>query len=230
MRHIMCGCMRALLLVTLLSFVSAQNVTWMSPSAGDVYASGDMIAGRWSVDGTQEYSSPSFRLCPPDAEQASGGCGAAVWPTVEQDGGSYLIYMSLPDVSDSTQFVLQMAGTTGETSESPAFSLVPVNSRASPGSTKVTTNTTHSPPDSLASPSLPSSNSSATPLPNYAETTMPAPTAAYAVPLALVGSVIVAATGLRPLAAVKRDDRGGYRAIHALSGAPARRGDPQERV
>lgn len=105
-------------LLHLASFVEASQaprVTWVSPSDGDSYRSGDTVAGRWKADDT--VVSPSFRLCVhgaqrrSDHEDGSGKddddsgevdkgdegddvpCGEAVWPTIEQSesDGSYLI-------------------------------------------------------------------------------------------------------------------------------------------
>lgn len=71
----------------------AGNITWMSPSAGDVYASGDTIVGQWSAD--EAVSSPSFSLCASDSSDGDDGdnCGSEVWPVIGQSDGSYLIYL-----------------------------------------------------------------------------------------------------------------------------------------
>ncbi|EED81495.1 predicted protein [Postia placenta Mad-698-R] len=168
------------------------SVTWMSPSVGDVFASGDTIVGQWSSqDG---FAQPSFSLCSSsDGDSDDGGenCGADVWPIVNQDSGSYLIYLSTPDISTAARVYLRMDDNSGQTTESPQFSLSPISSNSSTGSL-TNPNATSIP---LASPSA-SAASSLQPLPDLASTAMPAPTAAYAVPLSLVVSVLLAACGL----------------------------------
>ncbi|KAL1952336.1 hypothetical protein VTO73DRAFT_1485 [Trametes versicolor] len=47
-----------------LSSAGDANVTWITPSDGDVYGSGDTIVGRWSTD--KAVVSPSFRICVTD--------------------------------------------------------------------------------------------------------------------------------------------------------------------
>jgi hypothetical protein len=79
------------------------DITWESPSDGDVFGPGDAIIGKWSTDET--IDSPSFKLCmSPNASQsqrvardsgsdggADSNCGSTVWPKVEQSAGSYVI-------------------------------------------------------------------------------------------------------------------------------------------
>ena len=73
----------------------ALDVTWVSPTAGDMYGPGAYILGEWEAD--TEVESPSFQLCEAGAGDAGDGsedaCGTAVQPTVSQDPdtGSYEI-------------------------------------------------------------------------------------------------------------------------------------------
>ncbi|KAI0651415.1 hypothetical protein C8Q79DRAFT_996867 [Trametes meyenii] len=220
-----------------LTSAEGTNVTWISPSDGDTYASGDTLVGRWSTD--KPVVSPSFRMCVTDhASQVSsrsdsgddeddgedsdsrngggddddnnggGSCGATMWPTVEHSGGSYLVHMSLPNVTSSAHCYLLMVDNFGAKMSSPTFSFgdTPTADEASP---------TNDPPTPSASTSASTSDPSATSTPPSAvnaigtqnpatpqppavldESHMPVPTAAYAVPLSLVASVILAAGGL----------------------------------
>ena len=107
------------LLVSFADSAKTGSVTWLSPTFGDVYKSGDTIVGRWTSD--DEVPSPSFRLCVnsikrrsdhhskedgdnEDDDSETGGsrgddgdesCGGDVWPAISQSDsdGSYLIHM-----------------------------------------------------------------------------------------------------------------------------------------
>ncbi|KAI0666222.1 hypothetical protein C8Q78DRAFT_1109179 [Trametes maxima] len=237
-----------------LASAEAANVTWISPSDGDNYASGDTLVGRWSSD--KAVVSPSFRMCvtdhgsqvssrgnsgddeedgednddrgddhgsagggggsdndDDDDNNGDGSCGATMWPTVEHSDGSYFVHMfqhvyelrSLPNVTSSAHCYLLMVDNFGVKMSSPTFSFgdTPAAGEASP-----TDDTPTTPPASASDPSATSTPSSAvnagmqnpaaTPQPPAIldESRMPVPTAAYAVPLSLVASVIVAAGGL----------------------------------
>ncbi|KAH9945579.1 hypothetical protein B0H21DRAFT_822915 [Amylocystis lapponica] len=183
----------AAFLVALAKRASAGNVSWISPSAGDVYASGDTIVGRWSAD--DAMVSPSFSLCVSGAGGSGGkakNCGSTVWPVIDHNDGSYMIHLSLPDLTSASasSFYLQMADDSGQATDSPAFSL-------SPGSSlqMVPDNTTSASSDPTPPSASSSSSSPQSPL-DLGVTRMPTPTAAYAVPLSLVISVLLAAGGL----------------------------------
>jgi len=77
-------------------------MSWMSPSAGDVYASGNTMVGQWKAGGASGFVEPSFSLCEPSSDEldddsgaarGKDNCGQAVWPMIDQDGGSYLVYL-----------------------------------------------------------------------------------------------------------------------------------------
>ncbi|KAI0961004.1 hypothetical protein AcW1_000209 [Taiwanofungus camphoratus] len=166
----------------------AGNITWMSPSAGDVYASGDTIVGQWSAD--EAVSSPSFSLCASDSSDGDDGdnCGSEVWPVIGQSDGSYLIYLSLPNVSSVSQYYLRMEDESGSTTDSPSFSLSPTSPDPDSKNSTVPANSTAT--------SIPLSSNAPELVPVLDESRMPSPTAAYAVPLSLVISVLLAAGGL----------------------------------
>ncbi|PCH33228.1 hypothetical protein WOLCODRAFT_147329 [Wolfiporia cocos MD-104 SS10] len=190
-----------LVLICLVARVSASNVTWLSPAAGDVYASGDTIVGQWkAADGS--FTSPSFSLCTFNYDEGgredvgTQACGSHVWPTISQNDEMYLIYLCLPNVTSSEDFHLQMENGSGQTADSPPFTLNPTASDAHNATSPMRDS---SPSPATASPSPSSSkgsSSSIQPLPNFAETTAPVPTAAYVVPLSLVLSVLLAAGAL----------------------------------
>ena len=101
-----------LYLAWLVEYGLATDVTWIKPSNGDDYASGETIVGQWSAD--KQVVSPSFKLCivSSDARKRSeddvdgggdsssagdkgGTCGTSVWPTIQKSDsdGSYTIHM-----------------------------------------------------------------------------------------------------------------------------------------
>ncbi|KAM5534360.1 hypothetical protein V8D89_011953 [Ganoderma adspersum] len=196
--------------------VAGANVTWISPLRGDVYGSGDTIVGQWDVE--NPVRSPSFRLCMVDGGVVKKGgpasakaCGAAVRPTVQQSqaDGSYVIHMVLPDVAMSSQCYLEMKDDSGKTSSSPAFSYLPsVEASTDPAGLDAEAMAVPD-PSSSAAPAQPSPLQSATSSASAAQppaasqsplsledSRIPTPTAAYAVPLSLVSTILVAASGL----------------------------------
>ncbi|KAI0757440.1 hypothetical protein C8Q80DRAFT_1282638 [Daedaleopsis nitida] len=252
-----------LCVVALVDTTWAVNVTWITPAAGDSYASGDTIIGRWDAD--NPVVSPSFRLCMHEVAQRrrlhdededegdededdgtgseiadDGTCGEAVWPTIEHSDtdDSYMIHMSLPKAPSVAHCHLEMVDDFGDKMPSPPFTFGPaVVSATSPSSIIPTdpsqpssVQSTDAPPDASPSPS-PSPASASAPTassdrpqttPLLDETRMPAPTAAYAVPLALVLSVLLAAGGLvvrqrRKLRAERLQDKVALKSRQALS-------------
>ncbi|RPD81543.1 hypothetical protein L226DRAFT_1005 [Lentinus tigrinus ALCF2SS1-7] len=241
------------LLVSLVDPAQAGSVTWLAPSQGDVYNSGDTIVGRWTSD--EPVPSPSFRLCVTGLSRRSddddngddseddgsvggvsqgiddnGSCGGDVWPTIEESDpdGSYLIHMALPNVTstvagcylemvddndkksssptfsfgpsdadgdDQSAANADQADSTDTAADSPASSLAPSPSSASPAKASVPSSSSPSSATASISNANLQSTSSQTPA-SLNETRMPAPTAAYAVPLSLVLSVLLAAGGL----------------------------------
>ncbi|TBU26355.1 hypothetical protein BD311DRAFT_849635 [Dichomitus squalens] len=240
----------------------AANVTWISPLQGDAYGSGDTIVGQW--DAEKPVVSPSFRLCVltgggtnKRAAASGGSCGTAVWPTVQQSqsDGSYVIHMTLPNVTTTSQCYLEMKDDFGETSASPAFSyqrefrvlhLTPMSHpvsvllasvdddtdptdvhamEAQPSAEDASTPTPapSSPPSSPSSVPQPSTSSQQAP--SLEESRIPTPTAAYAVPLSFVGSVLLCAGGLafqqrRRLRAERRAEHDALQARQTLSRQP----------
>jgi hypothetical protein len=84
--------------ISLLTNKTGCNVTWVSPSEGDVYGPGDTILGEWNSPTV--VLSPTFRLCFSNsindgigARDTDGGCGVHMSPAVEQSSGSYLILL-----------------------------------------------------------------------------------------------------------------------------------------
>jgi hypothetical protein len=67
---------------------AAYSVLWSSPASGDQFGPGDTIVGEWQVT-PEKVVSPSFRLC----VRGEDGCGATVWPKVEESDGSYSVSM-----------------------------------------------------------------------------------------------------------------------------------------
>ncbi|KAI1789196.1 hypothetical protein LXA43DRAFT_1096614 [Ganoderma leucocontextum] len=210
--------------VSLGKLVAGANVTWISPLRGDAYGSGDTIVGQW--DAEKPVRSPSFRLCMVNGgvgvvkrgnEGSAQSCGAAVRPTVQQSqaDGSYVIHMMLPNVTIPSQCYLEMKDDSGKTSSSPAFSYLPsVEADAEPADLEGEAMAVPEPPSAN-----PSASSSAQPGPIQSSTSsspafgaqpsapsqsvlsledsrVPTPTAAYAVPLSLVSTILVAAGGL----------------------------------
>ncbi|KAI0327320.1 hypothetical protein GY45DRAFT_1149455 [Cubamyces sp. BRFM 1775] len=249
----------------LASAADAPNVTWIAPSDGDSYASGDTIVGRWTSDDT--VVSPSFRICVTGGgksvsarsshghdgddsgddsgddgdggddddgndtnedggsagdgdDSESGSCGEAVWPTIGQsEDGSHFIHLSLPNVTSVAQCYLEMVDNFGDKMVSPTFSFGGSTDAQSTDTAASASDDSQSDSSGASSPtatspasidsSSPASNPSGTglgavlqtpnapqTLPSLDESHVPVPTAAYAVPLSLVGSVILAAGGL----------------------------------
>jgi hypothetical protein len=76
------------------------NVTWISPSDGDVYGPGDTLIGEWNSPAV--VASPTFRLCLSSSindgistRDDEAGCGSHFSPVVEKSAGSYLILLSV---------------------------------------------------------------------------------------------------------------------------------------
>lgn len=119
------------------------GVTWMSPSAGDIYKSGDSVVGQWTSE--DSFSSPSFSLCTSGSSDENERCGSSVWPILEKNGESNMVhlydwslyllsgtyecryhppYRSLPTTPSAATFYLRMSNAeTGKNASSPSFSL-----------------------------------------------------------------------------------------------------------
>ncbi|OBZ79099.1 hypothetical protein A0H81_00284 [Grifola frondosa] len=175
---------------------SAGNVTWTSPSSGDVYGAGDTIVGQWDAD--EPVASPSFRLCTvgPGDSGDEDNCGTAVWPTIQQSDGSYSTNLSLPEVSTTSECYLEMMDDSGDTMVSPTFSVGPSDPNSDPPDPNNNATTIANADSNAPSTSFVPSTPQSLPYLEEEESHMPVPTAAYAVPLSLVISVILAAGGL----------------------------------
>ncbi|TBU48702.1 hypothetical protein BD309DRAFT_1006711 [Dichomitus squalens] len=215
----------------------AANVTWISPSRGDAYGSGNTIVGQW--DAEKPVVSPSIRLCVLNgggtnkrAAASGGSCGTAVWPTVHQmqSDGSFVIHIAivetLPNVTTASQCYLEMKDDFGETSASPAFSYQHVHAMEAQPSAEDASTPTPAPSSPPSSPdSVPQPSASSQQAPSLEESRMPTPTAAYAVPLSFVGSALLCAGGLayqqrRRLRAERRKEQDALQARQTLSRQP----------
>ncbi|KAH9850645.1 hypothetical protein C2E23DRAFT_929687 [Lenzites betulinus] len=157
-------------------------------------------------------------------DSSGGSCGAAVWPTIGQSDGSYFVHMALPNVSSVAQCYLEMVDDFGDKMASPTFSFgvsaddttsseatdADASSSGVPATGTGTGTDAETPSTPTSKPAPSSSNSlmqpaqapiaqgpqtPQTPL-ELDESHVPVPTAAYAVPLSLVISVLLAAGGL----------------------------------
>ncbi|CAL1696744.1 unnamed protein product [Somion occarium] len=195
--------------------LAVANVTWSSPVEGDVYESGQSIIGQWSV--TEAILSPVFRLCSPSTQETpdpdSGentgseddNCGTAVWPAVQQSNGSYEVTLAAPSVTALSDFYLEMQDEEGNIVPSPLFSLSPATSDSDSLAPPLRDPTPSLPfdPQSQSSPDphgvaqppqiSPNLNANTQPLPNLMQTHISIPTAAYIVPLSLVGAITLCA-------------------------------------
>ncbi|KAL0068020.1 hypothetical protein AAF712_004923 [Marasmius tenuissimus] len=198
------------------------QVRWISPSAGDYFGPGDNIVGKWSA--SKAVVSPSFELCTGAGQSnihardennngESGRCGAKTYPTIQQDNGVYFVSLTIPNVTDVQNYHLQMVDDFDNVSQSPSFSLSPSGSAPPPAA-----NEEKVPPSAdrrAQSPLTVSRNASdegsaplvvvttndplanATPArdtANLGASHAGPPTAAYAVPISIVGAILLAAT------------------------------------
>ncbi|KDQ53000.1 hypothetical protein JAAARDRAFT_197787 [Jaapia argillacea MUCL 33604] len=220
------------------AFAKNTTITWSSPTDGEIFGPGDTITGQWTG---QAVTSPSFRLCettPSDTNDDSGGhgggsgddspqrrvsdggnldpsCGQTVWPTVDQDAtsGSFSVSLAVPDVGDTAGYFLQMQDDFGNIMASPPFTLA--STLEAPSST--------SSAEPVISPTLASTVpvKPATPhdYPDYVATRVPSPIAAVAVPLSIVGFILLSALILsilhwRQLKAERRKDIETLKTLH----------------
>ncbi|EPQ61150.1 hypothetical protein GLOTRDRAFT_135689 [Gloeophyllum trabeum ATCC 11539] len=130
-----------------------------------------------------------------------GSCGETVWPTVQQSSGSYSVSLAVPNVTSLSGYYLLMMDDFGNKMSSPSFSLSPTSpssSSSAPSSTISSlpvSSSKSSHTEALDSPSATSdvvSNS----YPDLAAAHAPPPVAAFAIPLSIVGAIIVAAVVL----------------------------------
>ncbi|KAF7799801.1 hypothetical protein EIP86_011043 [Pleurotus ostreatoroseus] len=182
----------------------AANITWSSPSVGDVYGPGALILGEWLSD--VPLQSPSFQLCAADTDGEDGdsdSCGASIQPALQQDPNS-----------GSYQVTLTPSATPSSAPIAPSDSDEPASPSSSPE------------PHTLHNAAQPQSQ----PL-TMEQTRMPAPTAAYAVPLALAGAVILfaSALGIHQHRALVRE-RAAEKERLARTAGPTRAGFMQSRA
>ena len=107
------------LLTLLLAHPALADVTWLSPSPGDIYGPADTLVAKWTAD--KDITSPSFRLCLAKGGNGDdnggdggsdndgiesrsddglgsrgsgiGGCGSQTWPDVTRSGGASMMSM-----------------------------------------------------------------------------------------------------------------------------------------
>ncbi|KAL1747353.1 hypothetical protein HDZ31DRAFT_61410 [Schizophyllum fasciatum] len=222
---------RTLHIATILFLARAAlaDVTWLSPSAGDIYGPADTLVARWTAD--KDLTSPSFRLCLAKTEDDNGdddaiesrsdigGCGSQTWPDVTHSGGASMMSMAVPDVNADHPYYLSMEDDYGTRSRSPTFTLsktVPP-AAAAPTSGVAPENVGEpaqaplgvtSAPAPVAADTAPTA-SLPPPVPNSPEvlsSRTPVPTAAFAVPLSIVGAILLIAVilGFRQRSALRR--------------------------
>ncbi|KAH9927446.1 uncharacterized protein BXZ73DRAFT_90722 [Epithele typhae] len=201
------------------------DVTWDKPARGDTYGPGDTLVGQWSADKSvvspsfrlctvDEYVDDETDDDDDDVRNDletddDDTCGQAIWPTVRQvEDGSWKIHMTLPNTNTTpSQCFIEMVDDFGDKAMSPVFSFghpasEPASSSSSPkkpgASNSHDEDSADSPRTSPSPTSSPHTSSSPLPPPlppDPSESKAPAPVAAYAVPLSLVGAVIIAAAG-----------------------------------
>lgn len=196
------------------------QVHWVSPSAGDSFGSGDNLNAKWTAN--KAVVSPSFKLCQGSTQSSlntrgesagSGGrCGAKTYPTVQQDSGTYSISLTMPNTTQVESFYLQMVDDFENIYRSPSFWLSPSSSapeppeRAIQSSPAGTQDSSQSPlsvdPKVHEAPAAPlvtvtsppiSSAAMASAVGSQMTATRSPPTAAFAIPLSIVGAILLAA-------------------------------------
>ncbi|KAJ3774903.1 hypothetical protein FB446DRAFT_727276 [Lentinula raphanica] len=143
-----------------------------------------------------------------DNGSSDGACGSKVYPTVQQSAGTYTISLAVPNVTSEQPWHLVMSDDFDNSFPSPSFSLSPTASAPSvasapdaqaplsaqpqpPASTSASTPSV--PASAVPSPVInPESDTAAT---MYATRTPP-PTAAFAIPLSIVGAILLVAVFL----------------------------------
>ncbi|KIK65960.1 hypothetical protein GYMLUDRAFT_239634 [Collybiopsis luxurians FD-317 M1] len=203
-----------LLSTAILALASDENpqVQWISPSAGDVYGSGDSILAKWIAD--TAVVSPAFRLCPGQPQSSFGSrsenqgddgsgetCGNKVYPTVQQSAGTYSASLAVPNTTEVRQWFLEMSDDFANTWSSSSFSISPsgTSNVASAAGVQAPLSATSVPTVLVPVTAVPvpvevaSSSNSASPI---LATRTPLPTAAFAVPLSIVGAILLVAAFL----------------------------------
>ncbi|KZT22088.1 hypothetical protein NEOLEDRAFT_1150229 [Neolentinus lepideus HHB14362 ss-1] len=152
-----------------------------------------------NVNGSQDSGNSSNK------QRRSGGddgasCGATVWPTVQESSGSYSVSLAVPSVASVSAYYLQMTDDFGNKINSPSFSLSPTPSSSSSSLPSSTASESFSTPSSTSKPSNTQALDSPTftapgssDYPDLAAAHAPPPVAAFAIPLSIVGAIIVAA-------------------------------------
>ncbi|KAK7034759.1 hypothetical protein VNI00_012166 [Paramarasmius palmivorus] len=198
------------------------QVHWISPSAGDVFGPGDNIKGAWTADKAVVspsfklcQGSTQSSLNTRDASDGSGAkCGAKTYPTVQQDSGTYSISLTVPNTTHVEWYYLLMMDDFGNVHRSPSFSLSPSGSVPEPserggqnrplGTQESSQSPLSNNPKAEEAPAEPLVTVTSLPVPSAAMasavgTEMTAtrhsspPTAAFAIPLSIVGAILLAA-------------------------------------
>ncbi|KAF8588437.1 hypothetical protein K439DRAFT_633423 [Ramaria rubella] len=102
------------------------DVTWDSPTAGDVYGPGDTLQAVWTS--SDRVVSPSFTICTgADSNSTDANtnpdCGTAVWPLIKQNDTESSISFAIPNITGDGIYHLVMKDDTGTTYDTPSFSL-----------------------------------------------------------------------------------------------------------
>ncbi|TFK57706.1 hypothetical protein OE88DRAFT_164414 [Heliocybe sulcata] len=164
--------------------------------------------GDGSKGGGSGNSSNSSRRRRSDGGEggSDASCGETVWPTVQDNSGSYSVSLAVPNVTSASGYYLQMIDDFGNKMNSPSFSLSPTppssssslplsasdSASASASSSKPSHTQALDSPASTAPPST-SSVASSNSYPDLAAAHGPPPVAAFAIPLSIVGAILVAA-------------------------------------
>ncbi|KAL1686048.1 hypothetical protein GGG16DRAFT_97256 [Schizophyllum commune] len=251
--------LHAALFTLLLAHPALADVTWLSPSPGDIYGPADTLVAKWTAD--KDITSPSFRLClakggnddnnggdggsdndgiesrADDGLESRGsdigGCGSQTWPDVTRSGGASMMSMAVPSVTADHPYYLSMEDDYGTRSRSPTFSLSSKRSSARPPiqsapaspnpppAAPATLNNAEDPaqaqapfaaastPSPVAASSAPVASLAPPPPPSSPEvlsSRTPVPTAAFAVPISIVGAILLIAIflGFRQRSALRK--------------------------
>ncbi|RDB24645.1 hypothetical protein Hypma_008244 [Hypsizygus marmoreus] len=108
---------------------STMEVSWLKPSNGDTFYSGDTIHVKWKS--AIPVVSPSLQLCGSSAGVSSRAdvdvCGTTAWPIVKENPESYSTSLKIPHVHREGVYFLKMGDEFGSASESPCFHLLPTS-------------------------------------------------------------------------------------------------------
>lgn len=208
MRSLTCNrsCIPTILVVLLIAQrASASDVAWLSPSAGDIYGSADTLVAKWTAG--KDTTSPSFRLCMADDEddstksrRDSGGCGSQTWPDVSHSGDAYMMTMTVPEITADHDYYISMEDDFGTRTRSPVFSLTksatPVTDDEGAAQAPLGAAGSSLPLVADTAPDTSTAPPATVPPNEVLSSRTPVPTAAFAVPLSIVGAILLIAVFL----------------------------------